>query len=152
MKSKNVDCEVEELNKRFNELEINYKNLRKQYRQENLKLKERVVQLEQRNIQQEKKLSFLNVDQAKSRKGSHLTAPTRQQHHQAKDSFCHGDIVKVTNNYNNQYGAIGKIYSITKAQVHFTDIRTGVSITRAFKNVKILKLSERERNNLLNRK
>ena len=142
MKSKNIDSEVEELNKRFNELEINYKNLQKQYRQENLKLKERVVQLEQRNIQQEKKLSILNADQKpKSLQESHLKTPIGQQHHLTRASFHQGDIVKVTNNYINQYGVIGTVYSsITKAQVHFTNIRTGVSITSAFKNVKILKL------------
>ena len=59
-----------------------------------------------------------------------------------------GDLVKVINTYKGQQGSIGKVYNITKERVHLTDIKTGVSITRAFRNVQVLTLSEKEKDNL----
>ena len=131
----------------MNALEIEYNKLQHQYQKDNRTLRDRVIQLEQRNQQQEKKLSILKSNQSKS-----VYSPTKLkgvQQHLTKDSFKQGDIVKVINNYKGQYGAIRKVYSITKVQVHLTDMRTGIPITRAFKNVKILHLSDNERNNLL---
>ena len=134
MKSKNIEKEIDELNNRFNQLEIKHNRLSK----DNTTLTERIHQLEDNNSKQQKKITTL--------KQNHTHQCIQSL---SKDSFQEGDLIKVTNRYKDQYGAIGRVYSITNKQVHFTDIKSGISITRAFHNVKILQLSEKERNNLL---
>ena len=142
MKSKNIEKELEELNKKFDNLEIEYRFLREKHSRDNRKLRERIVQLEEKNIDQETQLKVLRTTSLKSeRKGSSTKQTTRE-------SINLGDVVKVINNYKGQYGTVGKVYNITKEQVHLTDIKTGVSITRAFRNVQVLTLSEKEKDNL----
>ena len=142
MKSKNIEKELEELNKKFDNLEIEYRFLREKHSRDNRKLRERIVQLEEKNIDQETQLKVLRTTSLKSeRKGSSTKQTTRE-------SINLGDVVKVINNYKGQYGTVGKVYNITKEQVHLTDIKTGVSITRAFRNVQVLTLSDKEKDNL----
>ena len=149
MKSKNIDREVEELNSKFKQLELKYNNLRDQYTRENVTLTERVLQLEENNRLQERKISILKATRSEPKQSDSSDRSANSQHILTKKSFKQGDLVRVTNNYKGQFGAIGKVYSVTNSQVHFSDIRTGISLTRAFKNVSIFHLSAKERNNLL---
>ena len=148
MKSKSIDKEVDELNRKFEQLQSNYNTLREDFSSEHLRLRERLCHLEKKNAVQEKRLAVLK------RIKKPIPLPTEgiitNSTPVTGESFSEGDIVKVINNHKGQYGSIGKIYRITKKQVHFTDIKTGTSITRAFKNVQLLILSHKEKSNLLN--
>ena len=146
MKSKSIDNEVEELNSRFQQLETKYNRLRNEYSTDNLLLREKIVQLEAKNIEQEKKLENLKrSNQLNDSTSTDINAPI------SRSSFSEGDIVKVINQYKGQYGSIGKVYRVTNRLVHFTDIKTGISISRAFKNVQKLTLSDKEKSNLLSK-
>ena len=146
MKSKSIDSEVEELNSRFQQLETKYNRLRNEYSTDNLLLREKIVQLEAKNIEQEKKLENLKRSyQLNDSTSTDINAPI------SRSSFSEGDIVKVINQYKGQYGSIGKVYRVTNRLVHFTDIKTGISISRALKNVQKLTLSDKEKSNLLSK-
>ena len=146
MKSKSIDNEVEELNSRFQQLETKYNRLRNEYSTDNLLLREKIVQLEAKNIEQEKKLENLKKsNQLNNSTSTDINAPI------SRSSFSEGDIVKVINQYKGQYGSIGKVYRVTNCLVHFTDIKTGISISRALKNVQKLTLSDKEKSNLLSK-
>ena len=147
MKSISIDNEVEELNRKFQQLETKYNNLREEYSNDNRRLRQRIAILEEENIEQENKLVILHQK-------NHSTVTTTasiaaRNSNLSSSSFSEGDLVKVTNHYKGQHGSIGKVYRITNHLVHFTDIKTGVSISRAFKNVQKLTLSDNEKNNIL---
>ena len=148
MKSTNIDTEVDELTKKFQQLETKYNQLREEYTIDNTRLRERIVHLEEQNFEQEHKITILKSN-TRSKVSTTSGIEELGQNHK-RYTFCEGDLVKVTNNYKGRYGSIGKIYRITKKQVHLSDIKTGVSITRAFKNIQKLTLSEQEVCNLQN--
>ena len=138
MKTLNIDNEVDELNKKFHALEIKQQQLVDRIRELESTRKEQWLKIEklQRAAQ--------GTETAKLSESSKRKILTRE-------SFKEDDLVQVTNNRNGQFGIVGKIYRITRCQVHFTDIREGGgSLSRAFHNVKVLHLSDDERNNLTN--
>ena len=150
MKSKNIESEIEELNDKLKALELKHNNLQLQHLQDNNRLQGRVLDLERTNRNQTSELESLR--QSKDRSGrSFLKKPENNSSDKiqlTRESFNKGDLVKITNNLKGRYGTIGRVYHITAAQVHFTNIKGGESLTRAFKNVEILNLSEEERRNL----
>ena len=151
MKSTNIDSKVNKLNIKFQQLETKYYKLREESIDNNSKLRERITHLEKQNLKQEQKIALLKNGQSPP-KVSTSSGIEEIGQELSRYSFSEGNIVKVTNNYKGQYGSIGKIYRITKKHVHLTDIKTGVSITRAFNNVQKLTLSEQEVINLYSRK
>ena len=126
----NIDSkQVEELNSKFEALEIKHNTLI-----------HRIRELEKVNKHQSTEINKLNRQQRL--KGRNATPLSRA-------SFKVGDFVQVTNRYKGQFGVIGRVYSVTRAQVHFTDIKEGGgSVSRAFHNVKLLHLSKQEKDNL----
>ena len=142
MKSKNIEKELDELNKKFDNLEIEYSSLREQNYRDNRRLKQRISQLEEQNLEQKRQLTAIRSKPQKNESIGSIKKPT------TRESVHLGDLVKVINSYKGQQSSIGKVYNIIKERVHLTDIKTGVSITRAFKNVQVLTLSEKEKDNL----
>ena len=69
-----------------------------------------------------------------------------------RDSFEIGDLVQVTNSYKGQFGTIGRVYKITRKQVHFQDLRCKEkNLSRIFSNVIIIKVDkDRERQIIAN--
>ena len=125
-----IDKQVEEVNTKLLSLEIKHATL-----------VNRIREVEKTNKEQSKQKTKLK--QQKSKK------PDTKKTVITSASFNVGDYVQVTNRRNGQFGVVGRIYSVTKAQVHFTDIRVGGgSISRAFNNVKLLNSSKEEKDNL----
>ena len=124
-----IDNQVKELNKKLQSLELKHATL-----------VNRIQQLERKNQDQSKQITIL--------KQSNNSTPDTKKKLLTSESFKVGDFVQVTNKYNGQFRVVGRIYSVTKAQVHFTVIREGGgSVLRAFHNVKLLNLSEEEKDN-----
>ena len=91
MKSKNIEKEVDELNNRFNQLEIKYNRLSDKYAKDNTKLKEHIHQLEDKNFQQEKTITDLKQNHKR------YCTTTNTNPSLSRESFQEGDLVKVTN-------------------------------------------------------
>ena len=127
--------EVEELNKKFNALTIRHQQLVTR------------IELEDTNNQQSVQIRDLQEHVSPSRK-------LKSHHHDKdntilnQDSFQEGDIIQITNNRNGKYGVVGKVYKVTRCQVHFTDIKSGGSISRAFHNVIKLRFTPEEKRNI----
>ena len=139
MKTKNIDEELVELQNKFEKLEVRQ-----------TQLLNRIKELEQKKAEQSKRVEHLQVKSPKSTIGKQLIDDIQAAPLLTQSAFQEGDLIQVTNHHNGQHGVIGKIYRVTKCQVHFTDIRhRGGSISRAFGNVKLLNLSNEEKTNLL---
>ena len=148
MTTKNIDTEIDELNSKLKQLEIKLDSLNLQYLQDNNKLQDQILELEKKNRKQAEELESLKQNtvnqEVTTKRGTNSSTNAR-----TRAAFKEGDFVKMINNYKGQYGVIGKVYIVTAAQVHFTNLKGGTSLTRAFRNVQLLHLSEKERRNLL---
>ena len=129
--------EVEELNKKFKALTIRHQQL-----------VTRIKELEYTNNQQSVQIRDLQEHVSPTRRQKDHRQDNKDDTDRNRDSFHEGDIVQVTNNRNGKYGVVGKVYRVTRCQVHFTDIKSGGSISRAFHNVIKLRLSPEEQRNI----
>ena len=150
MRSNNIDEELKELAEKFAELEIQHRRLQRNTTKDTNKLQGQIEELEETNRKQSSEITRLNqlvIDRKTSRKVVDKKRD-KDRHRIINGSIHIGDYVKVTNNYKGQFGTIGKVYNVTKAQVHYKEVRTNNRRYRAFHNVQKINLSTEEKVNL----